>query len=89
MVRFAFLGRVSTEDLQDPVESRRWQVSLAERLVAGRGRIVAEFFDVGQSRAVAWQRRPESGRLLEALEDPDRGFDAVVVGEPQRVFYDN
>ncbi|WP_205717907.1 recombinase family protein [Actinomadura soli] len=89
MVRFAFLGRVSTEDLQDPVESRRWQLSRAERLVASRGRIVAEFFDVGQSRAVAWQRRPESGRLLEALEDPDRGFDAVVVGEPQRVFYDN
>lgn len=27
--------------------------------------------------------------MLEALEDGGRGFDAVVVGEPQRVFYDN
>jgi site-specific DNA recombinase len=89
MIRFAFLGRVSTEDLQDPVASRRWQLARAEALVAGHGRIVAEFFDVGQPRAVSWLRRPESARLLEALEDRGRGFDAVVVGEPQRVFYDN
>lgn len=89
MVRFALAGRVSTEDLQDPVSSRRWQRWRAEQLVAGHGEIVAEFFDVGQSRAVAWPRRPESARLLAALEDPDRGFDAVVVGEPQRMFYDN
>jgi site-specific DNA recombinase len=43
MMRFAFLGRVSTEDLQNPVASRQWQLSRAEALVAGRGRIVAEF----------------------------------------------
>jgi hypothetical protein len=89
MMRFAFLGRVSTEDLQDPVASRQWQLSRAAALVADRGRIVAEFFDVGQSRAVSWLRRPESARLLAALEDSGRGFEAVVIGEPQRVFYDN
>jgi DNA invertase Pin-like site-specific DNA recombinase len=88
-MRFAFLGRVSTEDLQDPMASRQWQLSRAEALVARRGRVVAEFFDVGQSRSVSWLRRPESARLLAALEDPARGFEAVVVGEPQRVFYDN
>jgi len=27
--------------------------------------------------------------LLAALADPNRGFDAVVIGEPQRAFYDN
>lgn len=89
MIRFALLGRVSTEDLQDPEASRRWQWRRARQLVEGNGEIVTEFFDVGHSRVVAWQRRPESARLLEALEDRDRGFDAVVVGEPQRVFYDN
>ncbi|WP_433475027.1 recombinase family protein [Spirillospora sp. CA-142024] len=89
MVRFAFLGRVSREDLQDPVASRQWQLARVEALVAGHGRIVAEFFDVGQSRAVSWLRRPESARLLEALEHRGREFDAVVIGEPQRVFYDN
>ena len=33
---------------------------------------------------------PTSGQeLLAALADPNRGFDAVVIGEPQRAFYDN
>ncbi|MGW4370476.1 recombinase family protein, partial [Nocardia takedensis] len=27
--------------------------------------------------------------MLERLRDPDRGFDAVVIGEPQRAFYGN
>src|SRR5260370_1392208 len=35
------------------------------------------------------QRRPEASRLLAALADPNRGFEAVVVGEPQRAFYGN
>jgi hypothetical protein len=51
--------------------------------------IVAEFFDSGQSRAVPWQRRPQAAALLSELKNPDRGFDAVVIGEPQRAFYGN
>jgi site-specific DNA recombinase len=42
-LRFAFYGRVSTEDYQDPVTSRARQVGQAEALVAGHGRIVAHF----------------------------------------------
>jgi site-specific DNA recombinase len=72
VLRFAFLGRVSTEDLQNPEASRLWQRSRAEELIGGRGQIVAEFFDVGQSRAVSWLLRPESSRLLAALEDRGR-----------------
>jgi hypothetical protein len=48
-LRFAFYGRVSTEDHQDPVTSRVRQRDLADALVAGHGRIVAGFFDIGQS----------------------------------------
>jgi hypothetical protein len=48
-VRFAFYGRVSTEDWQDPVTSRARQREQAGALVAGHGKIVAEFFDCGQS----------------------------------------
>ena len=88
-VLFALAGRVSTEDLQDPRASRNWQESRARQLIGGHGEIVESFFDVGQSRAVAWTLRPESSRLLRALRDPGRGFDAVVVGEPQRMFYGN
>jgi len=69
VIRFAFAGRVSTEDLQDPAASLRWQLSRARQLIDEHGEIVEKFFDIGQSRAVAWIRRPESSRLLLALHD--------------------
>ena len=47
-LRFAFYGRVSTEDHQDPVASRVRQRDQADALVAGHGRIVADFFDAGR-----------------------------------------
>jgi DNA invertase Pin-like site-specific DNA recombinase len=89
MIRFAFAGRVSTEDQQDPEASRNWQRGRAEALIAQQGQIVAEFFDVGQSRSIPWKRRPAAAQLLDLLKQPDRGFDAVVIGEPQRAFYGN
>jgi site-specific DNA recombinase len=86
-LRFAFYGRVSTEDWQDPESSRVRQREQAESLVRGHGTIAAEFFDVGESRSVAWGRRPQAAALVAALADPDRGWDAVVVGEYERAFY--
>ncbi|MGW7425056.1 recombinase family protein [Streptomyces sp. NPDC054813] len=90
MIRFAFAGRCSTEDLQDPEASRNWQLTRARALIepAG-GNIVTEYFDVGHSRSLPWQRRPRANELLKALRNPNRGFDAVVIGEPQRTFYGN
>ena len=73
VLRFAFYGRVSTEDWQDPESSRARQREQAEALVRGHGRIVAEFFDEGQSRTVAWGRRPQAAALVAALADPERG----------------
>jgi hypothetical protein len=63
-LRFAFYGRVSTEDWQDPVTSLAPQRAQAEALVRGHGRVAAEFSDAGQSRMVAWARRPESPRSI-------------------------
>ncbi|MEU6221338.1 recombinase family protein [Streptomyces sp. NPDC047022] len=90
MIRFAFAGRCSTEDLQDPEASRNWQLTRAQALIepAG-GQIVTEYFDIGHSRSLPWQRRPRANELLQALRNPNRGFDAVVIGEPQRTFYGN
>ena len=85
-IRFAFDGRVSTEDQQDPVASRNWQLSRARALTERHGEIVAEFFDIGQSRSIPWKRRPQATMLLAELAKPSRGFDAVVIGEPQRAF---
>ena len=67
--------------------SRARQLAQAAALVAGLGVIVAEFFDVGQSRALAWACRPQAGALLAALADPGRGWDAIVIGEYERAFY--
>ncbi|MFE6923374.1 recombinase family protein [Nocardia sp. NPDC057663] len=80
---------MSTEDHQDPEASRNWQLARARTLIEREGEIVTEFFDIGQSRSIPWKRRPEASRLLAQLADPDRGFDAVVIGEPQRAFYGN
>ena len=86
-LRFAFYGRVSTEDWQDPVTSRARQREQAGALVRGHGQVVAEFFDAGESRTVAWGRRPEEARLVALLAGPGRGWDAIVVGEYERAFY--
>ncbi|MFD5823885.1 recombinase family protein [Lentzea sp. NPDC060358] len=86
----AFSGRCSTEDNQDPETSRGWQFGNAQKFVEPLGgAIVEEFFDVGQSRSVPWERRPEAARLLEALKDPNRGWTGVVVGEGTRCWFGN
>ena len=87
VLRFAFYGRVSTEDWQDPVTSRARQLQQAAMLVSGHGVITAEFFDTGESRTLPWARRPQSAALVAQLADPERGWDAVVIGEYERAFY--
>jgi hypothetical protein len=86
--------RLAIEDLQDDDalaaglrEEVMRQREQAGALVRCHGVIVAEFFDAGQSRTVAWGRRPEAARLVAQLADPRRGWDAVVVGEYERAFY--
>jgi site-specific DNA recombinase len=85
-LRFAFYGRMSTREFQDRASSRSWQRDSANELIAGRGEIAGEFFDVGCTRRLPWARRPQAARLLEAVTDPDRGFDAIVIGECERAF---
>jgi site-specific DNA recombinase len=88
--RFAFWGRVSTEDHQDSASSRAWQLTRGRSLIEPHGgQVVAEFFDVDRSRSIPPQRRPQAQALLATLADENRGFEAVVVGEPQRAFYGN
>ena len=90
VIRFASWERVSTEDRQDPESSRAWQYARGRSLIEPHGGvIVVEFFDIDKSRSIPPHRRPEASRLLAALANPDRGFEAVVVGEPQRAFYGN
>ena len=48
---------------------------------------MAEFFDIGYSRTLAWARRPQAASLVAELADPERGWDAIVIGEYERAFY--
>jgi len=53
MKRFAFYGRVSTEDHQDAGSSRNWQIARSRQVIEQvGGEIVAEYFDIGQSRSL-------------------------------------
>jgi len=86
-VRFAFYGRMSTSEFQDPQTSRAWQRAVSDELIDGVGSVVVEFFDVGRSRRWSWWERPEASALLAAAARSDRVFDAVVIGEYERAFY--
>lgn len=68
--------------------SHAWQREIASTLVAAHGTITAEFFDIGCSRRVAWDRRPQAAALLRRACAADRSFDAVVVGKFERAFTD-
>ncbi|WIM98647.1 recombinase family protein [Actinoplanes oblitus] len=85
-LRFAFYGRVSTEDRQEPAASRQWQREVATQTIATAGTVVADYFDIGCSRSIPWHNRPQAAALLDALADPNRGFDAIIVGESDRAF---
>jgi site-specific DNA recombinase len=89
-LRFIAYARTSTDDTQSPADSRRWQVDTIERLIAGHGTIVEVVHDVGFSRALPWQLRPEAVALIERCARPAavRGFDAIAVAGPQRAFGD-
>lgn len=90
ILSFAFYGRCSTEDQQDPATSRSWQLRNACRFVEPLGgQVLEEYFDIGQSRSVPWHRRPEAGRLLDTLKAPSREWTAVVVGEGTRCWFGN
>ncbi len=86
MITYALLARTSTDDLQDPADSLRWQTDTARRLVAPYGDIVTTYHDIDKSRSLPWDRRPEASRVLRDLKNPNRGWDALVIAEPQRAF---
>ena len=83
---FAFCGRVSTEDNQEPEASRLRQVAQAQRILPPHSEIVEEYFDIGNSRSLPWARRPETARLLKELRSGTNRWNAIVIGEFARAF---
>jgi hypothetical protein len=86
----AFYGRCSTEDNQDPETSRSWQLGNAQKFVEPLGgRVVAEYFDISQSRSVPWERRDVALQLPSELKNPNRGWAGVIVREGTRCWFGN
>ena len=84
---FAAYIRTSTDDQQSPEDSKRWQLDTGSRLITPFGGvIVAAYHDVDVTRERPWARRPEASRLLTDAADPNRGWSALVIAEPQRAF---
>ena len=83
-VRFAFYGRVSTEDNQDPTLSIPRQLANCERAVKEvGGQIVAHYYDV-ESGAAGYEARG-SGRGLQGFEMPiprDGGLPELLLNAP-------
>jgi site-specific DNA recombinase len=86
LISLVAYARTSTDDQQSPEESLRWQLSRASALVAGRATIVAIAHDTDVSRSIPWPRRPAAAGLIAQLANRARGWDGIVVGEPQRAF---
>jgi DNA invertase Pin-like site-specific DNA recombinase len=83
---FAFVGRVSTEEMQEPEASRARQIAKASTILPPSAQIVADYFDIGDTRALPWPRRPETSRLLRELRSGTNTWNAIVVGEFTRAF---
>ena len=83
--RFVFYGRTDTPmpaRSDEATRERQRQLSIATRLVDERGgAIVLTLFDSTSDRFASWKYRPHAGRLLRAITAPQRGFDAIVVGD--------
>jgi hypothetical protein len=91
-LRFAFYGRVSTEDWQDPVTSRTRQLQQAVMLVAGARRYRGGVLRHGTEPGPAMGAAPAGRRAGRAARGPgprvgrdrDRGVRAGVLREPVR-----
>jgi DNA invertase Pin-like site-specific DNA recombinase len=87
-----------TDEAQDELGAGLDEADLAHAPVAGGvvvglahaeelgAEIVAEYFDIGDSRSLPWARRPETGRLLADLRAKTNRWGAIVVGEFTRAF---
>jgi site-specific DNA recombinase len=99
-LRFAWLGRVSTDDRQDPTLSLPRQLHTSRAALPEQSAIVAHFYDIESGRKELDERGRGSAHekfdipisrdggihdLLSEARSPDRRFDAVMCESIERV----
>jgi len=99
-LRFAWWGRVSTEDQQDPTLSLPRQLHNSRAALPAGSTIVAHYYDVESGRKELERRGqgsahesfaipiPRDGGIQEILEEaerPDRSFDTVICESIERI----
>jgi site-specific DNA recombinase len=80
-LRFAWYGRLSTDELQQPQLAFPSQKAACEKRIEGLGRIVCEFTDVQSGRR---DDRAGIEALLDEAGRPDCRFDAIVTYKAER-----
>lgn len=100
LYRFAFIGRTSTSDLQDPTLSIPRQHSACEEVLPGDAAIVASFYDIESGRKDLAVRGYSDAHeqfdipvfrdggiqdLLAEAQRPDRRFDYVICESIERI----
>ncbi len=84
--RFAFYGRLSTDDKQDQTLARPSQLEACRRKAAELGgEIVCEFFD---QESGAKDDRPQWTALTQEAREASRRFDGVVMYQTSRLSRD-
>jgi predicted site-specific integrase-resolvase len=79
-MNFAFYGQATTTDRGAARLVRaRQRAEAATRVQRLGGQIVAEYFDVYRDRYTGLSYRRQAHRLLHAIEDERRAFDALVI----------
>lgn len=87
-LRFVFYGRTTTPvpaKSPEAMGEQERQLAIAQALVGDSGSIAISYFDTRSHRFSTWRHRPKARRILTALSNPNRGFDAIVVGDTRAV----
>jgi site-specific DNA recombinase len=80
-MNYVFYGLAPTTDRRAARALQTDQLADASRRMQRHGgHLVADYFDVYPDKLRAWRHRRQGRRLLQAIQDEQRGFDAVTIG---------
>jgi hypothetical protein len=86
-MNFAFYGQAITTDRQQARTIHARQLADATtRVEAQGGRVVRDYFDTYPDRLRAWSYRCNAAQLLAAIENPQHGFAAIIIGDTCAAF---